>query len=298
MEPDKASASSPLSFSVNGETRRATAPPMSRLLDVLRDEWGLTGTKEGCGEGECGSCAVFMDGVLVNSCLVPVLQAAGTNITTIEGITQDATSGARCRPRFSSAAERNAGFAPRGWFWRRWNCCARMLCLRTTRFAKASPGIFAGAPDTCIFLGRWLRRRGEKQRDESGSRGLRMRCAGQFTGGRDPPGGGTWRVGAAGGRDRRDGFVRSRKTCRAEICEYLEFAGIAANRRPAGRNHDGRRVHVQQSATARFAGARVCHAGGGRFVDGRNCQPESRDAGRQYRQCFARRGFPARAARL
>ncbi len=89
MEPEKTSASSPLSFSVNGETRRATAPPMSRLLDVLRDEWGLTGTKEGCGEGECGSCAVFMDGVLVNSCLVPVLQAAGTNITTIEGITQD-----------------------------------------------------------------------------------------------------------------------------------------------------------------------------------------------------------------
>jgi aerobic carbon-monoxide dehydrogenase small subunit len=89
MEPEKASARSPLSFSVNGETRRATAPPMSRLLDVLRDELGLTGTKEGCGEGECGSCAVLMDGVLVTSCLVPVLEAAGTNITTIEGITHD-----------------------------------------------------------------------------------------------------------------------------------------------------------------------------------------------------------------
>jgi carbon-monoxide dehydrogenase small subunit len=87
-EPAKASARS-LSFSVNGETRRATAPPMSRLLDVLRDELGLTGTKEGCGEGECCSCAVLMDGVLVTSCLVPVLEAAGTKITTIEGITHD-----------------------------------------------------------------------------------------------------------------------------------------------------------------------------------------------------------------
>jgi carbon-monoxide dehydrogenase small subunit len=87
-EPAKASARA-LSFSVNGETRRATAPPMSRLLDVLRDELGLTGTKEGCGEGECGSCAVLMDGVLVTSCLVPVLEAAGTKITTIEGITHD-----------------------------------------------------------------------------------------------------------------------------------------------------------------------------------------------------------------
>jgi len=89
MELRKAAATSPLAFSVNGETRRITAPPMSRLLDVLRDELGLTGTKEGCGEGECGSCSVLMDGVLVNSCLVPVLQAAGTNITTIEGITHD-----------------------------------------------------------------------------------------------------------------------------------------------------------------------------------------------------------------
>jgi carbon-monoxide dehydrogenase small subunit len=62
---------------------------MARLLDVLRGDLGLTGTKEGCGEGECGSCAVLLDGVLVNSCLVPVLQADGADIFTIEGLAKN-----------------------------------------------------------------------------------------------------------------------------------------------------------------------------------------------------------------
>jgi len=77
---------SEVSFTVNGERKTVFAFPMERLLDVLRQRLGLTGAKEGCGEGECGSCSVLMDGVLVNSCLVPVLQAEGVNIVTIEGL--------------------------------------------------------------------------------------------------------------------------------------------------------------------------------------------------------------------
>ncbi|HKM68071.1 MAG TPA: (2Fe-2S)-binding protein [Candidatus Acidoferrum sp.] len=71
---------------INGRIVSLEAHPMSRLLDVLREEAGLTGTKEGCGEGECGACSIEMDGALVNSCLVPLLQADGAKIRTIEGV--------------------------------------------------------------------------------------------------------------------------------------------------------------------------------------------------------------------
>ena len=73
-------------FIVNGKNVTVQAYPMERLLDVLRKQLQLTGTKEGCGEGECGSCSVLMDGILVNSCLVPALQASGCHVLTIEGL--------------------------------------------------------------------------------------------------------------------------------------------------------------------------------------------------------------------
>ena len=71
---------------INGQYREIEAFPMERLLDVLREHLGLTGTKEGCGEGECGACNVLIDGQLVNSCLVPIAQANNTEIVTIEGV--------------------------------------------------------------------------------------------------------------------------------------------------------------------------------------------------------------------
>src|SRR5262249_14888753 len=71
---------------INGKAVSLEAYPMARLLDVLREQAGLTGTKEGCGEGECGACSIEMDGVLMNSCLIPALQAEGATIRTIEGV--------------------------------------------------------------------------------------------------------------------------------------------------------------------------------------------------------------------
>src|SRR5215510_6803193 len=78
-----------LRLKVNGEEHRVEAHPMARLLDVLREDLHLTGTKEGCGEGECGACSVIVDGQVINSCLVPVCQMQQAKITTVEGIAID-----------------------------------------------------------------------------------------------------------------------------------------------------------------------------------------------------------------
>jgi carbon-monoxide dehydrogenase small subunit len=94
-------------FTVNGDPLEVEAPGMRRLLDVLREDLALTGTKEGCGEGECGACSVLVDGAVVDACLVPVCQVDGTRVRTVEGLGTEAelndlqaafleTGGAQC----------------------------------------------------------------------------------------------------------------------------------------------------------------------------------------------------------
>jgi len=75
-----------ISFTINGDAVTVDVHPMARLLDVVRQQLRLTGTKEGCGEGECGACSVLIDGELVNSCLTPVIQVEGASVTPIEGV--------------------------------------------------------------------------------------------------------------------------------------------------------------------------------------------------------------------
>jgi carbon-monoxide dehydrogenase small subunit len=94
-------------LTVNGEPVEVRAPGMRRLLDALREDLGLTGTKEGCGEGECGACSVLIDGEVVDSCLVPLCQVEGARVETVEGLAREGrlnelqaafleTGGARC----------------------------------------------------------------------------------------------------------------------------------------------------------------------------------------------------------
>ena len=92
------SCRSTIRMTVNGQLCTVQAPPMKRLLDVLREDLRLTGTKEGCGEGECGSCSVRLNGELVNSCLIPVLQVEGANIQTVEGLALNFESGGVLHP--------------------------------------------------------------------------------------------------------------------------------------------------------------------------------------------------------
>ena len=76
-------------FKVNNQIKTVETFSMARLLDVLREDLQLTGTKEGCGEGECGACTVILNGRIVNSCLIPISQVDGTEITTIEGVAHE-----------------------------------------------------------------------------------------------------------------------------------------------------------------------------------------------------------------
>jgi len=102
-----------LELTVNGEPRRVAVPANRTLLDLLRLDLGLTGTKQGCGEGDCGTCTVLLDGEPVNACLVLALETAGRAVTTIEGVAE----GARLHPvqqAFLDAGAVQCGFCTPG----------------------------------------------------------------------------------------------------------------------------------------------------------------------------------------
>jgi carbon-monoxide dehydrogenase small subunit len=82
-----------IAFTINGAPTEVDVPGMRRLLDVLREDLGLTGTKEGCGEGECGACSVLLDGAVVDACLVPICQVEGAAVRTVEGLARPREAG-------------------------------------------------------------------------------------------------------------------------------------------------------------------------------------------------------------
>jgi len=121
---------------VNGEARVLAVPPLRRLLDVLRDDLGLTGTKEGCGEGECGACTVLVDGEAVNACLVPACQADGSDVTTIEG-----SGHSELQRAFVAAGGTQCGICTPGMVMmaRAWlEACARCGTVPTAEAARAA----------------------------------------------------------------------------------------------------------------------------------------------------------------
>ncbi|ADK80517.1 (2Fe-2S)-binding protein [Sediminispirochaeta smaragdinae] len=102
-----------VSFTLNGKPVSVEADPLLRLLDLLREDLGLTGVKEGCGEGECGACSVLKDGKIVNSCLIPVATVAGCEIVTPEGL-RDTDRGKCIVEAFAESGAVQCGFCTPG----------------------------------------------------------------------------------------------------------------------------------------------------------------------------------------
>lgn len=103
-----------VSFVLNGREVSVLAKPWSRLLDLLRDDLGFTGTKEGCGEGECGACTIIVDGQTVNSCLYPALEVDGCSVTTVEGLALSRSRLSPLQDLFVEAGATQCGFCTPG----------------------------------------------------------------------------------------------------------------------------------------------------------------------------------------
>lgn len=120
---------------------------MERLLDVLRVKLDCTGPKEGCGEGECGSCSIFLNGELVNSCLIPVMQGDGAEIRTVEWLETDPL-GRKPASASANVVALSAASAPRVCCWPPIACLSKTPTLRSTKCAWGCPAICAAAPAT------------------------------------------------------------------------------------------------------------------------------------------------------
>ncbi len=103
-----------ITFILNGSEARVSIEPHQRLIDVLRGPLGLTGSKEGCGEGECGACTVIVDGKAINSCLYPAMEIEGKNVTTIEGLRNEDNSLSVIQQAFVDQGGIQCGFCTPG----------------------------------------------------------------------------------------------------------------------------------------------------------------------------------------
>ena len=133
-----------LTFTVNGEEVGVAVEPHWMLLDVLRDHLGLTGVKEGCGLGECGACTVILDGRTVNSCITPVLEAQGAEVTTIEGLLREDGRLSPLQQAFVDHGGVQCGFCTRAWFCRPKRCSMKTRNPPKTKFGRGWPEISAG----------------------------------------------------------------------------------------------------------------------------------------------------------
>ena len=205
---------------------------MERLLDTLREQLGLTGAKEGCGEGECGSCSVLMNGMLVNSCLIPILQAKNANVVTIEGLASGAQL-SHLQEAFLRFGGAQCGICTPGMILAASHLLKKKPEPTLEESAKDCLEFFAAAPATFRSSKLWWKRRGwlppPGPQDEIGPGQLSTGCAGQFAGGGLAAGRGSGRVDAYRRRHRCNGAVRGRETARAKTGQHLESSRAAAH---------------------------------------------------------------------
>jgi len=226
-------------FSLNGKTVDIRAHPMRRLLDVLREDCGLTGTKEGCGEGECGACTVLLDGQAVNACLVPFAQVKGRRVVTIEGL----KGRQRLKAAFVSEGGTQCGI-----------CTPGVIMATSALPPRATPeevrtGLAvtsAAAPGTWGSTGRSRRRQGGKaERRGRGAEGRGRRRKAEGGGGRRR---------AEGGRRRAQGGRREAQGGLVDLSDQCRMRTVISNMSSSNRDRSATALALNARGTGRPAG--------------------------------------------